>query len=272
MEKPVEVEVVGLTPNQVVAWNLREARRKRGWTQEQAAQELEPYLGERWRRTTFSAAEEGTISGRRIRQFTADDLVAFSRCFDLPIAWFLLPPPLDEIEQPYVLVNQAQQERGQQEGYADPLLPGGLIEMLFSTGRLETMAARIRALNLPPWLQSRALQKMTDMATGVLGALFDSSRDRITDLAAKLQDVAKDLHEAAAKTSGGESPRLVLSETGEERPAAASIVDHAEAADWTREGDLKWRGVARDIERTKEELGLEDETPAEKNGEQGETA
>ena len=33
------------TPNQIVAYRIHEARRMRGWTQEQAAAELEPYLG-----------------------------------------------------------------------------------------------------------------------------------------------------------------------------------------------------------------------------------
>ncbi len=80
-----------LTPNQIVAWNLSRARQTRGWTQEQASEQLEPYLGERWSKATFSAAER-SFDGTRIRQFTADDLYAFSRCFDLPIAYFLRPP------------------------------------------------------------------------------------------------------------------------------------------------------------------------------------
>lgn len=80
-----------LTPNQVVAYNLRQARALRGWTQDQAAEALEPHLGERWSRVVFSAAER-SVSGQRVRQFTADDLVAFARAFNLPVTWFLLPP------------------------------------------------------------------------------------------------------------------------------------------------------------------------------------
>lgn len=63
----------------------------RGWTQQQAAEQLEPFLGERWSKATFSAAER-SIDGNRIRQFTADDLYAFSRAFAVPIAYFLRPP------------------------------------------------------------------------------------------------------------------------------------------------------------------------------------
>ena len=48
---------VQITPNQIVAYNLAEARALRGWTQEQAAAELEEYVGSRWSKATFSAAE-----------------------------------------------------------------------------------------------------------------------------------------------------------------------------------------------------------------------
>jgi transcriptional regulator with XRE-family HTH domain len=81
-----------LTPNQVVAWNLARARALRGWTQEQAAEQLAPFLGERWSKATYSAAER-SIDGARIRQFTADDIHAFARAFDLPMTMFLAPPP-----------------------------------------------------------------------------------------------------------------------------------------------------------------------------------
>jgi len=80
-----------LTPNQIVAWNLARARAMRGWTQEHAAEQLAPYVGERWSKATYSAAER-SVDGVRVRQFTADDLHAFSRAFELPITLFLTPP------------------------------------------------------------------------------------------------------------------------------------------------------------------------------------
>jgi hypothetical protein len=67
----------------------------RGWTQQQAAEKLEPYLGERWSKATYSVAER-SIDGTRIRQFTADDVYAFSRGFDVPITYLLRPPPWAE--------------------------------------------------------------------------------------------------------------------------------------------------------------------------------
>jgi transcriptional regulator with XRE-family HTH domain len=80
-----------LTPNQVVAYNLPRARRLRGWTQDEAAEALAPYVGTRWSVVTFSAIER-SVAGHRIRQFSADDLLAISRGFDLPIGFFLIPP------------------------------------------------------------------------------------------------------------------------------------------------------------------------------------
>ena len=67
----------------------------RGWTQEQAAEHLEPYLGERWSKATYSTAER-SIDGNRVRQFSCDDVYAFSRAFGVPITYFLCPTTLDE--------------------------------------------------------------------------------------------------------------------------------------------------------------------------------
>jgi hypothetical protein len=81
-----------LTANQVVAWNVRLARRGRGWTQEQAAAQLERFLGVRWSKATFSSMERSPYTRDRIRQFTADEVVAFSLAFGLPVPFFFIPP------------------------------------------------------------------------------------------------------------------------------------------------------------------------------------
>src|SRR3954466_13702595 len=84
------------SPNQVVALNVARARAMRGWTQEQASAAIAPYLGTRLSNASFSSIER-SISGTRVKQFSADELVALSRGFDLPIGWFFLPPPADEL-------------------------------------------------------------------------------------------------------------------------------------------------------------------------------
>jgi hypothetical protein len=81
----------GLTPNQLVGYNLGCARQDRDWTQAQAAEALEPHLGVLWTVAQVSAAER-SIDGTRIRQFTADDLVAFAQAFEVPITYFFVPP------------------------------------------------------------------------------------------------------------------------------------------------------------------------------------
>ena len=94
----VERRIVGvsgrptrLTPNQIVALNLARVRVEYGWSQPEAAAALEPFLGVRWSRASYSAIER-SVDGIRVKQFSADELVAIARCFNRPISWFLTPP------------------------------------------------------------------------------------------------------------------------------------------------------------------------------------
>lgn len=85
-----------LSPNQVVAYNLRRGRTGlRRWTQAETAERLEPYLGTRWSVAVYSAAER-SVDGKRVREFTADDIDAFSRAFEVPISFFFVPPSADD--------------------------------------------------------------------------------------------------------------------------------------------------------------------------------
>ena len=86
---PPEVDL-----NQVVAYNFRLARELRGWTQEEVADRLEPYLGQRLTQAAVSSIERAW-DGERRREFDAHELLWFSMVFDLPIIWFLLPPATD---------------------------------------------------------------------------------------------------------------------------------------------------------------------------------
>ncbi len=80
--------------NQVVAFNFRSARELRGWTQDEMAERLEPYLGQRLTQAGVSSIERAWDGDRR-REFDAHELLIFAMVFDLPILWFLLPPPGD---------------------------------------------------------------------------------------------------------------------------------------------------------------------------------
>lgn len=85
-----------MTPNQIVSHNLARARALRGWTQEEAAEALAPYLGARLSFASFSAMERSAYRVDRVKVFSADELLALSRAFDLPIGFFFTPPPPGE--------------------------------------------------------------------------------------------------------------------------------------------------------------------------------
>ena len=78
------------TANQVVAANIRRCRKRRGWTQDEFAERLEKVLGERWSIAVVSAAER-SVTGKRVREFTADELVALARTFEVPISSLFEP-------------------------------------------------------------------------------------------------------------------------------------------------------------------------------------
>jgi hypothetical protein len=78
------------TANQLVAYNLMRIRKTLGLDQAEAAARLVPYLGVCWSKAVYSAAER-SYDGKRVRQFTADDLLAMSLAFGVPVAYFFLP-------------------------------------------------------------------------------------------------------------------------------------------------------------------------------------
>jgi len=80
------------TPNQVVAGNLNRLRQRRGLTQAETAMKLSAVAGKEWTEAMVAHAER-SVTGNRVREFTADDLVTFARAFDVPVLYFLTPPP-----------------------------------------------------------------------------------------------------------------------------------------------------------------------------------
>lgn len=70
---------------------MSRARQLRGLTQSEIAERLSTFSGAPWSDVTVAQAE-GSVSGKRVRQFTANELVALARTFDLPVLYFFLPP------------------------------------------------------------------------------------------------------------------------------------------------------------------------------------
>jgi transcriptional regulator with XRE-family HTH domain len=181
-----------ITANQLVAANLRRARELRELTQEQAAERLEPYLGTRWSPAVFSAAET-SVRTKRVREFSANELLAFSRAFDLPVLWFFLPAETDGF--PNVRCG------GDRE-----LSTGELLDAVFPyRGSPDVEERLIQTLrNLPKRLRTKADQgamrwAMERMGTAIIAVFHDlrvvAEQNRRT---ADLLDEARNAAVAAA--------------------------------------------------------------------------
>ena len=80
-----------LTAHQIVAYNFARARDALGWTQVETSERLEPFLGYKLNQAGISAIERTYDSDRR-RNIDVAEIVAFARCFNVPLGWFFLPP------------------------------------------------------------------------------------------------------------------------------------------------------------------------------------
>ena len=193
---------LGLTPNQVVAYNLALAREWKGWTQDEAAAALEPYLGKRWSKASVSQAER-SVAGKFIRNFDADELVAFARAFELPVGWFLMPPPPghDEPGRPVKLATPDAERFGTALAELVDLVFGdehgqailtqrldGFLEQLGS-GPLTEPQARIRALvqHKVATLARSSLRELEDWQTALR-----SLANHIEDLEARARRAVAD--------------------------------------------------------------------------------
>ncbi len=214
---------LGLTPNQVVAFNLARAREWKGWTQDEAAEALEPYLGKRWSKASVSQAER-SIAGRFVRQFDADEIVAFARAFDLPIGWFFMPPPpwSDKPGQPVKLSVPDAKRFGASLAK--------LIDLVFGTEQQQALLTmRLQSwLDLGPPQLSAAQERITAMvraridtlASDTLGELADwhttlrAMANHIEDLEARARRRVTAELAAATETTGDDAEREIADQLG----------------------------------------------------------
>jgi len=82
----------GLDVNAVVSFNVRAIRERRRMTQQAVADRLAQLTGHQLPQASISAMERG-FDGDRRRRFDAHELYLLSQVFDVPIAYFFLPPP-----------------------------------------------------------------------------------------------------------------------------------------------------------------------------------
>ena len=81
-----------MTANQIVAYNLKRIRELAGFSQEEAGKKLAPLVGLR-SQAAWSERERSYKPGsKRWAQFDANELVAFSHVFGVPVSEFLRPP------------------------------------------------------------------------------------------------------------------------------------------------------------------------------------
>lgn len=134
--------VVGLTINQVVAFNLGRARKSRGWTQEDTARKLEAESGKKWSAATLSASERSVETGRP-RLFDANEIVSFARVFEYPVAYFFLPVPT-RLEETVIFYFMAR-SGGVEEGEGG--VPLEMLELLRSVVPLRYPASLVEDVN-----------------------------------------------------------------------------------------------------------------------------
>ena len=89
---PKSTEPPGLDVNAVVSYNVKAIRERRGMTQQQVAERLAQLTGHQLPQASISAMERG-FDGERRRRFDAHELYLLSMVFDVPIAYFFIPPP-----------------------------------------------------------------------------------------------------------------------------------------------------------------------------------
>jgi transcriptional regulator with XRE-family HTH domain len=176
--------------NEVVAYNFKRARDLYGWTQDEVADRLEPFLGVRLPQASISGIERGYM-GRR-REFDAQELVAFACCFDLPIMWFFIPPlddyrrllnTSDHVNELYTLLLGREDQlptlydRFRELGYREPDAADVTLERMSGGERTgKTMADyRTRRKDLLIALLDRSSDKF-DKATDELGGIVDQLR------------------------------------------------------------------------------------------------
>jgi transcriptional regulator with XRE-family HTH domain len=180
-----------MTANQLVAYNLRRARKLRDLTQEQAAERLEPYLGRKWSKAVFSAAET-SVESDRVREFSADELLAFTAAFNLPLAWFFIPPEEAELRAPVTMGGEASAD---------------VSNLLDAVAPLDTDEVQTRLVDLMEKLPKAELPKrerdLADIAATRVAAAIARPFGHIQREAQHLRLVADILEQAPRKALGG---------------------------------------------------------------------
>ncbi|HEV2766733.1 MAG TPA: hypothetical protein VGV63_03360, partial [Acidimicrobiales bacterium] len=93
---------------------------------------------------------ERSIAGRFIRKFDADEIMAFARAFEVPIAWFFMPPPpwSDHPGVPVKLATPDAEEFGQALGLLVDLVFGEPYQQALLSLRLQAFLEQLGPIEL----------------------------------------------------------------------------------------------------------------------------
>lgn len=161
-----------------------------------AAERLEPYLGKRWSKATFSAAERSAFPETRAREFSADRILAFACALGFSVSWFLLPPEL-EGELPNVSC-----------GGPALITPRDLVDAAVTRGpeteegwRLRSLTRRLPLTALDGRIQEAGLARVAALASTTAGitsakAHADDLR-RVANALERAENAAQELFAAA---------------------------------------------------------------------------
>jgi transcriptional regulator with XRE-family HTH domain len=189
--------------NQLVAYNLRRARREAGLTQKEAGARLGHYLEKPWSVASFSAAESTAKNGARTRLFSADEILAFARVFEQPIAYFFTPPEESQERRP---INCGGVQVVELRELLDAIetIPGPRLRLLY-TGLSESDRAdfdRVLRRNVLDRLESPSVRNVTEHAANLrrLANALEAADDRVQGVFADELDHAFGKEENDAKS------------------------------------------------------------------------
>ena len=180
-----------VTINQIAAWNMAYFRRAAELTQEE--------LGERlgWSKAIVSAAER-SWDGKRVRQFTADDLMGIAMALRVPLAALLLPPDDDRTAVRYVIDIPGGEVQGSDALLSNVLSSYGGDSPAMDAYRKRIIAAGVRTpadlAEILEEVRRRAGLRDVDAVTASLDMQREQLERRLNDLRAFERDYRARLH------------------------------------------------------------------------------
>ena len=192
-----------VTANRVVGRQLERARRARGWTQEELGKRLAAVTGREWSKAVISAAER-SWTAPRVRQFSADEVLAFAAVTGFPVSWFFLHGTRDSDEEVVTLGGSAHGGEDYpllEEGTIDVVMPRELPEQyeaeLAAAGRTTASGMVGRQADLIGWLadvtsQQERLMREAGEVVGMLHDFDDSEAKRLLQAALRARTVKGD--------------------------------------------------------------------------------